>query len=232
MISVIIPTYNRADQLPKTLDAIFTQNYKEIEVIVVNDGCTDDTENILAPYWDRIHYFKQENKGAPVARNLGFRHSKGAYLMFADDDQEFAPHAFSTLVSALETHPDASYAYYSFYWGVKLFPGRPFDADFLRRQPYIHTSALIRREQFPGFDESIKKFQDWDLWLTMLEQGHTGYFVDDVLATIVQRKAGTGISTWMPKIMYKIPWKKFGIHIKAIEKYETAMKVIQKKHKL
>ncbi len=232
MISVIIPAYNHADELPKTLDALFSQDYNDVEIIVVNDGSTDNTEEALAPYRNRITYLVQENKGAPAARNLCFSHSKGEYVLFCDADLEFIPTALSILVRTLETHPEVSYAYYSFWWGKKLFKGQSFDADRLHREPYIHTSALIRREHFPGFDESIKKFQDWDLWLTMLEQGHTGYFVDEVLAHIEPRPAGSGISAWLPSFMYKIPWKRFGIHIALIEKYHTAMRIIKEKHGL
>lgn len=232
MISIIIPAYNHAQELPKTTQALLLQDYKDIEIIVVNDGSRDDTLAVLQQYGNRITVFSQENKGAPAARNLGFEHSKGEYVLFCDADLQFKPYALSTLVQALETHPEHSYAYYTFWWGKKLFKGQPFDAQRLKREPYIHTSALIRREHFPGFDENIKKFQDWDLWLTMLSQGHTGYLVDEILAYIEPRRSGTGISTWMPSFMYKIPWTMFGIHIKTIEKYHTAMQVIKNKHHL
>ncbi len=96
--------------------------------------------------------------------------------------------------------------------------------------PYIHTTALIRREHFPGFDEKIKKFQDWDLWLTMLEQGHEGIWLPEVLFKVYTQK--DGLSSWLPKFFYRIPWKKLGIRIKAIEKYEKAREIIKKKHQL
>ncbi len=232
MISVIIPAYNHAVELPKTLEALFAQDYTDIEIIVVNDGSTDNTDEVIQPYLDSVRYIQQPNGGAPSARNNGFRHSKGEYVVFCDADLQFVPYALSHLLKALSDHEGASYAYYSFTWGKKVFQGRPFDADLLRKTPYIHTSALIRRADFPGFDERIKKFQDWDLWLTMLEDGKTGYFLNENLAYIEPRRAGEGISTWLPSFVYKIPWKKFGIRIKAIEKYETAKAVIVAKYGL
>ncbi len=223
MISVIIPSYNHADQLPKTLNALLEQDYKDVEIIVVNDGSTDNTDEVIKPFLNRITYIKQENGGAPRARNNGFSHSAGDYLMFCDADLQLEPHALRTLLEALRRRSECSYAYYSFWWGKRLFKGRPFDAELLRKQPYIHTSALIRREHFPEFDVSLKKFQDWDLWLTMLEAGYTGCFVDEVLGYIEPHRGG--ISTWVPSFMYKIPWKLIGWRPRVIEKYENGMTV-------
>ena len=233
MISIIIPVYNRAKIFSKTLEAILNQTYKDFEIIIVNDGSKDDVEGVIESYVPRIkeanismQYYKQPNQGAPAARNNGFRHSSGDYLLFCDADAELRPEMLETLLQALNDHPEASYAYSSFLWGKKLFKLEPFSENRLKSGPFIHTSALIRRTDFPptGWDESIKNFQDWDLWLTMLEQGHQGVFVDQVLYKI---DPGGTISNWLPSFAYKLlPF------LPAVKKYKKAMEIIKQKHNL
>jgi len=96
--------------------------------------------------------------------------------------------------------------------------------------PYITTTSLIRAKDFPGFDESLKKFQDWDLWLTMLEQGKIGVWIPEVLFSAKPRKAG--ISTWLPSFIHKIPWPIFGWMPREVENYQKAKRVIEEKHNL
>ena len=233
MISIIIPVYNQADKIRKCLNSILSQTYKNYEVIIVNDGSRDNVEKVFDEYKTKfqISSFKfqvvsQENKGAPAARNAGWRQSRGEYLFFCDADAVLAPEALATMLDALNNHPEASYAYSSFLWGKKLFKLWPFDADKLRQMPYIHTMSLIRREHFPpgGWDESIKKLQDWDLWLTMLEQRHKGVWIDKILFTV---SPGGTISSWLPSPAYKLlPF------LPSVKKYRRAMEIIKKKHKL
>ena len=164
------------------------------------------------------------------ARNRGFREAKGKYLLFCDADIVMRPDCLEKMVHALESHPQASYAYVSFRFGFKTFKLWPFDPDLLRKMNYIHTTSLIRREHFPGFDESVKRLQDWDLWLTMLEQGHTGVWVPEILFRAIPHKGG--MSLWVPGIVYRIPWRRFGIRIRNVEKFLEAEKVMKKKHNL
>jgi glycosyltransferase involved in cell wall biosynthesis len=232
MISIIIPVYNQAEKLQQTLISINKQSYRNLEVIIVNDGSTDNPEKTFTDFLATnqsdlsFSFFNQVNLGAPAARNHGFRESKGEYLFFCDADAILEEQALETLLKALENNPNISYAYPSFKWGRKLFKGQIFDAEKLKKQPYIHTMALIRRADFPvtGWDESIKKFQDWDLWLTMLENNKIGFFVDQVLFTVTP---GGTISSWLPGFAYKIfPF------LPAVKKYQTAMAVIYNKHQL
>ena len=130
------------------------------------------------------------------------------------------------LLETLNNNPQASYAYPSFIWGKKLFKGQPFNPEELRKKPYIHTMALIRRSDFPenGWDEKIKKFQDWDLWLTMLNNNKIGIFVDAVLFTVTP---GGTISSWLPSFAYKLlPF------LPLVKKYKKAMAIIYAKHQL
>ena len=229
-ISIIIPTYNDAPFLGRCLDSVFSQSVQDFEVIVVNDGSTDNTSDVLNPYRDRITLIEQDNQGRNPARMCGFEKAKGDFLIFLDSDIKMRSDMLELLHRSLVEHTKASYAYSSFKFGFKEFKGFAFDPERLRQVNYVHTSALIRREDFPGFDPAIKKFQDWDVWLTMLGQGKSGVFVDQVLfEAAVDQQA---LSKWMPKIAYRIPWNLIGWKPKRIREYEKAKKVIQKKHGL
>jgi len=232
MISVIIPVYNQAEKLKQTLESLNRQSYRDFEVIIVNDGSTDNPEKTFTDFLTanntELHFYflNQKNQGAPAARNHGASQAKGEYLFFCDADAVLDPVALESLLATLINNPSASYAYPSFIWGKKIFKGRIFDPVELRRAPYIHTMALIRAEDFPsaGWDESIKKFQDWDLWLTMLENNKVGIFVDQVLFTVAP---GGTISSWLPSFAYKLfPF------LPDVKKYKKAMAVIYAKHNL
>ena len=232
LISIIIPVYNGEKTLAKTLASLYQQTEKNLEIIVVNDGSTDQSKKVFFDFINKNNsdipylFLEQKNKGAPAARNRGLKEAQGDYLFFCDADAILKEEALSKMLQALSTNPQAAYAYSSFYWGKRLFKLWPFDAERLKKMPYIHTMALIRREKFPleGWDENIKKLQDWDLWLTMLEQGNEGYFIDEPLFKVFPLG---GISSWLPSFAYK-----FLPFLKNVKKYKTAVAIIKKKHNL
>lgn len=233
MISIIIPVYNGAKTLETTLKSIAAQTWTDFEVIIVDDASRDGTQKVFENFISRqptenyYHYLRQvKNAGAPAARNRAYLLAQGDFLFFCDADAKLRPEALSKLKQALDDNPAAAYAYSSFYWGRKLFKLWPFDEERLKKMPYIHTMALIRREAFPasGWDESLKKLQDWDLWLSLMEAGHRGVFVPEVLFKI---KPGGQISSWLPAAAYKLfPF------LPAVRKYQQAMEIIKKKHNL
>lgn len=228
MVSIIIPTYNSAKQLSATLNAVFAQTIRDIEVIIVDDGSLDNTMRILEQYRNKATIITQKHAGRCAARNRGFAQSKGDYVIFLDAAAVMQPEMLATLKKGLDEHPDASYAYSGFRWGWKTFQSFPYDSERLRTMNYIHTSALIRRKHFPGFDEKIEKFNDWDVWLTIMEQGHGGVYVPEVLFTVKSHHATA--SAWLPSLMYRLPWRKLGIRIPAIEHYEKWQRIVKEKH--
>ncbi|OIO51541.1 hypothetical protein COY93_00515 [Candidatus Uhrbacteria bacterium CG_4_10_14_0_8_um_filter_58_22] len=229
-ISIVIPAYQHARELPACLDSVFGQAYRDFEVIVVDDGSTDGTEETLRPFLSRLTYIRQENRGANAARNRGYREACGRLVLFCDADIVMKPDCLEKMVRALELRSDAAYAYCSFMYGWKKFRLWPFDPARLRRMNYIHTTSLIRREHFPGFDESIRKLQDWDLWLTMLERGQSGTWIPEYLFVAIPHLGG--ISTWVPGIFYRIPWIRLGLRMRAVERFREAEAIIKEKHHL
>ena len=127
---------------------------------------------------------------APEKRNNGFHESTQPLVFFCDDDILLPANYFLRLMEALNKNPDKGYAY-SGYQGIVLhsnthpmgknfdIPGREFNAATLKKGNYISTMSLIRREAFPGFDESLERLQDWDLYLTMLKNGVEGIYVPE-----------------------------------------------------
>lgn len=225
MISVIIPAYNAAKTIESCLKSVFAQSYKDIEVIIVNDGSTDDLNSALLSVTGKFVVYEQANQGAPAARNYGFKQSHGELVIFLDADIVMKPKMLEKLRLALKADPEAVFAYSSFYWGWKRFKLWPFNYEKLKEMPYIHTSALIRREAFPGFDPILRKFQDWDLFLTIAKNGGKGAFIAEPLFRISSK--GT-MSSWLPAFVYKLPFLK----LKAKDKYLEAEDIIRKKHGL
>lgn len=232
MISIIIPLYNREKTIIQTLKSLEKQTRQDFEVIIVNDGSTDNSEQVVSNFLKKsnsqisYYFFNQKNQGAPAARNRGFKESKGKFLLFCDADAVLEPNALEMMLDYLQKNTEVSYVYSSFNWGKKLFKLDEFNPERLKKMPYIHSMSLIRREDFPesGWDESIKKFQDWDLWLTMLKNGKIGLWIPKVLFKI---NTGGTISTWLPSFTYKIfPF------LPAVKKYRRAMRIIKQKHGL
>ncbi len=253
LISVIIPVYNHAHTLKNSIEGIFRQTYRPLEVIVVNDGSTDNfeeavkeclalTEKECIGEGSLLSVISQPNAGAPAARNRGFAESKGEYVIFWDADTISDPNMLKKMYDALQNNSQAAYAYSQFKFGWKTMKSQQFDANKLKQINYIDVTSLIRRSALSvipseavadegslsvgPFDPAIKRFQDWDLWLSMLEKGKTGVFVPEVLyKKIVAGRIG--ISNWLPSFFYKLPWK-----TKSVEKYENAKEIIIKKHHL
>jgi glycosyltransferase involved in cell wall biosynthesis len=118
LVSVIVPTYNRAQFLSTALDSVWNQTYRPIELIVVDDGSSDDTPSVVSRWADRhagsrfkVRFRRQENSGAPTARNLGLIESRGEYIQFLDSDDALHPQKIGVQVSALEKRPVSDLAW-------------------------------------------------------------------------------------------------------------------------
>ena len=105
-VSIIIPTYNRAEMIVECLESVFTQTFTDYEVIVVDDGSTDNTEEVLNSYLDRLIYIKQENMGNAGARNKGIERASGEIIAFNDSDDLWLSDKLERQLKYLDEHPD------------------------------------------------------------------------------------------------------------------------------
>lgn len=117
LISLITPAYNRANFIGEMIQSIQRQTYQEWELVIVDDGSTDNTSDVVATFSDaRIRYLRQANAGAAAARNAGIAAARGAYLVFIDSDDLMLPHGLEVLLKTLQANPDAGLAYGWFYF--------------------------------------------------------------------------------------------------------------------
>lgn len=232
-ISVIIPVYNHAATIVRSVSTIVNQTVLPTEIIIVDDGSTDNFDSAVPSLLSLtqtaaipLKIIRQENKGAAAARNRGFKDSQGKYIIFWDADTIARPQLLQKMLAALEQDPRSSYAYSQFKFGWKTMRSQAFDPAVLQKINFIDTTSLIRRADFGGFDEKLRRFQDWDLWLTFLEQGKKGVFISEILFTKVVR-GREGMSSWLPRLAFKLPWQ-----TKRIKEHEAAKRIVLEKHGL
>lgn len=232
-VAVVIPCRDHAAELEKALESLERQSLRPVEVVVIDDVSRDDVNSVVEKFSGRLPIRSErfaENRGAPAARNRGAEMTVSPYLLFLDADVVLGVDSLKRFVDALAAAPDAAFAYSNFIWGWKAFKARQWDVESLKKLNYIHTTSLIKRGAFPGFDPSLKKFQDWDIWLTMAERGAKGAWIDDYLFVVKPR--ASGMSSWLPSFMHKLPWPILGWMPKEIKKYRDAENVIRQKHGL
>lgn len=175
-VTIVLPTYNQAQYLPDTLNSIFDQTYRDFELVVVNDGSTDETANILRDYRRMFDFqlIEQENQGLPTALNIGFGHSSGRYLTWTSSDNLLLPKMLETLVLELENYPSVGVVYSD--WAFIDSEGRAisdfrtvdYDKDLLLGYNFIHCSFLFRKlcmDQVGGYDPNFIYGEDWEFWI-------------------------------------------------------------------
>jgi len=192
-VSIVIPAYNAEKYIQQTVDSVLTQTYPNFEIIVVNDGSTDSTAQILAEYGNKIHYIYQQNKGLSGARNTGFLATRGEYLLFLDSDDLILPDKLDLQVSFLTANPQFALVYSAWQYINKdasciLGEIRPHKQGHLLKELLNHTfyistigTVLIRRECLEKvglFDTSLKRNEDFDLWLRLSRAGYAFGYID------------------------------------------------------
>ena len=139
----------------------------------------------------KIIQVKDKGKGANFARNQGFKQVKTEFVLFSDNDIKWRETGIQSLLDALQEEDNASYSYGGYKMGNLVQCNLEFRADRLQMFNYISTMSLIRTKDFSGFDEDIERLQDWDLWLTMLDEGKSGVYCGEI---IFETKKKDGIS--------------------------------------
>lgn len=190
LVSVVIPTHNRSELIKNAVNSVLNQTYKNIELIIVDDASTDKTEEIVKSLdQSKIKYIKNEEaKGGNYARNLGISSSKGKYVAFLDDDDEWMPEKVADQVALFEedqsiglVYTGAEIIYTSKNYKYIRQPKHRGDLskEILMRN-YIGTtsSVMVKRsllEEVGGFDNDMPALQDYDLWIRIAQVAQIGY---------------------------------------------------------
>ncbi|MEQ6341739.1 MAG: glycosyltransferase [Gammaproteobacteria bacterium] len=198
-ISVIMPCYNTSTFVEEAVNSVMNQTYADVELIVVDDGSTDGSLDILqrlaAHHSQRLSLLFQNHRGPYPARNLGLQHARGGYVAFLDADDYWAPDALEKLATTLDIHK-ADIAYCG--WqnvGIGAPGTEPYippdysqmdmAAEFLRSCPWPIHAALVRREAINavnGFSERCFSAMDYDLWLRLYAHTQKIVRVPEVMA--------------------------------------------------
>ncbi len=212
-VSIIIPVYNSEKTVGEALDSVLTQTYTDYEVIVVNDGSTDNSEGVIRRYVTAgagdITCITQRNKGAAAARNAGLRLSKGELIAFLDADDLWDTDKLKTAVETLEARPGVMLVFSDMRHSVD---GKMVHASYLHERGYRHIASgqiydnllqenfiftptvVMRKSIFAKigyFDENLKIAEDYDLWLRIAKDFEV-MFIDRPLVT--RRRIGSNIT--------------------------------------
>jgi len=194
-ISVIIPTYNSAQFIAEALESVFVQTYKDYEVIVVDDGSTDNTKEVLKPYMSKIRYIYKENGGAASARNVGIKNARGEYIAFLDSDDLWLPEKLEKQVKYFEEHLQVDMVFADCVrFGEEVLNTRNGTRQLVSDDMFVNiwwynivpTSTVIVRkscfEKVGLFDEAreIETAEDAEMWLRIAREYKVGYLKEVV----------------------------------------------------
>ena len=177
-VSVIIPTYNRAAMLKEAIDSVLAQDYSDFELIVVDDGSTDNTPDLLNGYRDNVNWLRQHNQGVSAARNRGVAAASGKFIAFLDSDDLWLPAKLTVQTEFMKSNRDVLICQTEEIWirnGVRVNPGkrhRKQSGMIFERSLALclvsPSAVMVRRglfEEFGLFDESLPACEDYDMWL-------------------------------------------------------------------
>ena len=218
-VSLIIPTYNRAQYITQAIDSVLRQNINSLEILVVDDGSTDNTKDVLENYSDKIRYIRKRNGGVAAARNHGIRLARGKYIAFLDSDDLFRPGKLEKQLQYMNKHPETVLVYC---WHKYFRPNISFFCAFQYRAsgkvypkilhlcsvaPLKTPTIFVRRDvlvKCNGFDESMALAEDTDLWCRVSEHGPFGCIPEVLLDVRLHdnnlsdtTETSTAISVWL-----------------------------------
>ena len=189
-ISIIMPCYNQAKYIGEAIDSVLSQTYTKWELIIVDDGSTDDSYVIMRDYAardERITCRQQANGGPSKARNLGAKEAQGKYILFFDSDDKLASSFLEQGLLYMEANKDCVV----YYPRVKYFGSRN-DEEPLRYTSYkdllckssILCTSIIRKQDFDrigGFDETMRGYEDWEMYIRLLYHNDIVHQSSDIL---------------------------------------------------
>lgn len=214
--SIIIPTFNRSKLLKECVDSLLSQTHRDLEIIIVDDGSTDGTQQTvtgIAQKDNRVKYYSRPHLGAQAARNFGLTKATGDFICFFDSDDMWPPDYIETMVKALNTRPDFGAAYsrimrYSDgeivgqYGAIANPPSGYITADLFSGKPFIlPSSAIFRKDAWADifWDEALKNRQDFDVFLRISTRIKFAYIPDTYA---IHRKHNNAISVMAAKDVF------------------------------
>jgi glycosyltransferase involved in cell wall biosynthesis len=242
LISVIIPTYNRGWIINEAIDSVLAQEYINYELIVVDDGSTDDTHDILNSYQKNFLVLRQNNKGVSAARNRGLAAASGRLIAFLDSDDTWLPQKLSQQVDFFQSNPDALICQTEEIWirnNVRVNPkkrhkkpsGMIFEPS-LSLCLVSPSAVMIKRNLFEEvglFDETLPACEDYDLWLR-ISCRHPVHLIDTPL--IIKRggyddqlSASPGLDKFRIKAIKKV----IESSLLSAAQYQTAVEILKEK---
>ncbi len=198
-VSVVIPTYNQARFLVETIRSVLAQTFRDLEIIVIDDGSTDNTAEVVSAF--PVKYFYQENQGVSVARNHGIERSRSEYVAFVDSDDALLPEALARAVETLDRHPGVSFVYgqasmtdqtgrtyrvrrSSFLEGSCVVDGRDQIRELLFFNRITLSTVVARRsclEEVGGFHTELRNFQDHHLCILLCKNHSVAYVAEPLV---------------------------------------------------
>jgi glycosyltransferase involved in cell wall biosynthesis len=184
LVSIIIPNYNHAQYVGAAIRSVLAQEYRNFEIIVVDDGSTDNSRDVITQFGDQVNYIYQKNAGLSAARNTGIKASQGLLIAVLDADDMYESDFLSTLVPALQENSDADGVYCGYQFvdhQNNLLPqieARPIGHDklydaLLDGNFFVPESIFLRRTVYDHvglFDETLRACEDWDVWLRVTKK--------------------------------------------------------------
>ena len=190
-VSIIVPCYNQAQYLPETIESVLSQTYKNWECIIINDGSTDNSEEIAKLYCEsdrRVHYIYQTNGGLSSARNTGIRHSCGELILPLDADDLIGNSYIEQAVNRFMYHPETSLVYcladrFGAINAPLILPDYSYET--LIWQNCFFCTSMFRRIDYDktnGYNTNmVYGWEDWDFWISLLNPQSKVYRIDEVL---------------------------------------------------
>ncbi|MEP1085586.1 MAG: glycosyltransferase [Algoriphagus sp.] len=181
-ISIIIPCYNQAKYLQESVESVLKSNYTAIQLVIVNDGSTDNSKEIaekLSEKYSNINFLTQKNSGVTSARNKGIEFADGKYILPLDADDLISPNYISEAIKVLEERPEVKVVYCEAVKfdqsGQKPWKLKDFNLSLLARNNMIFVSGIFRKVDcmaVGGFSTDMKMGrEDWEFWIKMLKNG-------------------------------------------------------------